>query len=203
VLWKKWRLLNGRQLYDVSVDPAQEHDIAAAHPGIVKQMREHYEKWWSGVEPTVNTLSDITIGSEAEPLTMLSAADWQDVFLDQQRQVRAGARRNGPWGLDVARDGEYVFELRRWPREAEVAVSAGVPELKHVDGGLPAGKALPIAKARLRVGTFEQTREVKPADTSVSFVVPLRKGQLKAQTWFYDADGKELCGAYYVYVRRQ
>ncbi|MBI4578535.1 MAG: hypothetical protein HY718_02465, partial [Planctomycetes bacterium] len=45
--------------------------------------------------------------------------------------------------------------------------------------------------------------DVKPGDTFASFVVPLHKGPAKAQTWFYDADGKELCGAYYVYVQRK
>jgi hypothetical protein len=33
--------------------------------------------------------------------------------------------------------------------------------------------------------------------------VPLRKERVKAETWFYDADGKELCGAYYTYVERK
>lgn len=203
VLWKKWRLLNGKELYDVSTDLAQKNNIAAAHPDVVQRMREHYEKWWADVEPTVNTLSDITIGSDAEPVTMLSAADWQDVFLDQQRQVRVGEAKNGPWGLDVARTQEYMFELRRWPREANAPLVAGLPKLQQVDGSFPAGKALPIARAKLRVGDFEATRDVGEHDTSVNFPVPLQKGRVKAQTWFYDVDGKELCGAYYVYVYRK
>jgi arylsulfatase A-like enzyme len=203
VLWKRWRLLNGKELYELSADPGQGHNVAEAHPEIVARMREHYEKWWDDIEPTVNMFSDITIGSDAERVTLLSAADWQDVFLDQQRQVRRGERRSGPWGLDVARDGEYVFELRRWPREANTLLSAGLPPFKQVDGTLPEGAPLPLTRAKLRVGTFEQTREVKKDDTFVSFVVPLRKGPVQAQTWFYDADGKEVCGAYYTYVERK
>ncbi len=203
VLWKRWRWLEGKKLYDLSSDPGQERNVADAHPDIVARMREHYEKWWADLEPNLNTFSDLTIGSDAEPVTLLSAADWQDVFLDQQRQVRAGLTRGGPWGLEVARDGQYVFELRRWPREANVPLTAGLPPFKQVDGTLQEGVALPIAKAKLRVGTFEQSREVKPDDTSVSFVVPLNKGKSKAETWFYDAAGKQLCGAYYVYVQRK
>jgi hypothetical protein len=203
VLWKRWRFLNNKELYDLTSDPTQDRNLADAHPDVVTKMRQHYEKWWADIEPAVNTLSDITIGSDAEPMTRLSAADWQDVFLDQQKQVRHGDSRSGPWGLDVARDGQYTFELRRWPREANVALSAGMPVLKHVDGELPEGTALPIAKAKLRVGESEQTCDVKPEDTFVSFVAPLQKGQTKAQTWFYDANGKVLCGAYYVYVERR
>ncbi len=203
VLWRKWRLLNDRELYDVAADPAQDHDVAAAHPDVVARMREHYAKWWAEIEPGLDAFSDLTIGSDAEPVTLLSPADWQDVFLDQQRQIRRGEARSGAWGLDVARDGEYVFELRRWPREADAPLAAGVPACRQVDGTLPAGVALPIAKAKLRVGDFQQERAVKPGDKAVLFDVPLRKGPTRAQTWFYDADGKELCGAYYVYVHRR
>lgn len=203
VLWKQWRLLNDRELYDVAADPGQEHDVADAHPEVVKKMREHYAKWWAAIEPRVNTFSDIIVGSEAEPVTILSAADWQDVFLDQQLQVRKGEPRGGAWGLEVARGGEYEFELRRWPREADMPLTAGLPAFKLVDGELPPGVALPIAKAKLRVDDVEQSRDVKPENKAVSFTVSLKKGAVKAQTWFYDASGKELCGAYYVYVQRK
>jgi arylsulfatase len=206
VLWKRWRLLPGRpgwELYDLSTDPGQERDVADQHPDVVKAMSEHYEKWWAEVEPAMNELSNLTVGSEAEPETLLSAADWQDVFLDQQRQVRGGLARSGPWGLKVAEDGQYVFELRRWPREADHPLATGLPLHKQVDGELPPGKALPIAKARLRVGASEQTQDVKPEDKHVRFSVPLKKGETRAQTWFYDVDGQELCGAYYVYVHRE
>jgi hypothetical protein len=203
VLWKKWRLIEGMKLYDVSKDPAQEHDVASANGDIVAKMREHYERWWADVEPAVNELADVSIGSEAEPETMLSAADWQDVFVDQQLQVRAGVERSGPWRLNVVRDGRYVFELRRWPREADAALSAGLPPFKFFDGEYPEGKALPIAKAKLGIGEIERTSNVTPGDKQVRFTVELKAGRTKAQTWFYDADGKELCGAYYVYVHRE
>lgn len=203
VMWNRWRLLNDTELYDLRSDPGQQRDVAAEHPEIVRKLREHYAQWWKDIEPGVNVLSAVTIGSDAEPVTLLSAADWQDVFLDQQLQVRRGERRNGAWGLDVAREGEYEFELRRWPREADIPLAAGVPAFRHVDGELPAGAALPIARARLVAGDIEQVCEVGPAETRVRFAVPLARGPVRMQTWFYDADGSELCGAYYVYVHRK
>jgi hypothetical protein len=68
---------------------------------------------------------------------------------------------------------------------------------------LPAGKALPIAAARLQIAGQDQTVQVSAADKTAVFRVRLkgrRKTQLRA--WFQDAAGQDLCGAYYAYVRR-
>lgn len=202
VLWNKWRLIHGTDLYDVATDLAQDHNVAGEHPEVVAKMRGHYETWWADVEPRVNELSPLVVGSDAEPTTLLSPADWQDVILDQQRDVRVALPRNGPWNLEVSRDGVYVFELRRWPREADVAIRAGVPPFKAVDGELPEGKALPIAKATLKVGDIQLSSPVSADDKFIRFSIPLKKGDVQAQTWFYDDAGTELCGAYYVYVER-
>jgi arylsulfatase len=202
VIWNQWRLTSGKELYDIRADLKQDHNIAADHPDIVQKMREHYEKWWADIEPRVNQLSDIPIGKTSEP-TLLSVADWQNRIMDQQKEVRAGPNRNAAWGIEVTMEGDYSFELRRWPREADAAIDAGVPPIKFVDGEYPAGKALPIAKARLVVGEQAFTSDVKADDKSVQFTVPLKPGKLHAQTWFYDSSGGELCGAYYVYVTRK
>ena len=37
---------------------------------------------------------------------------------------------------------------------------------------------------------------------NATFRVKLTAGKTHLKTWFYDAGGKELCGAFYVYVRR-
>ena len=36
----------------------------------------------------------------------------------------------------------------------------------------------------------------------MTFRVALEAGRTRLQTWFDDAEGRELCGAYYVYVHR-
>jgi arylsulfatase len=72
-----------------------------------------------------------------------------------------------------------------------------------VDGELPAGKALPIASARLAVGGLDQRTDAPSGVKSVTFTAMLDPGPTQLQSWFYDASGKEVCGAYYVYVRRK
>jgi hypothetical protein len=72
-----------------------------------------------------------------------------------------------------------------------------------VDGSFPEGRALPIAKARLRVGGFDATVRVSATDKEAVFETRLKTGKTQLQTWFYDAQGRELCGAFYVEVLRK
>lgn len=202
VLWDHWRLVKGTELYDIAADPGQQHDIARKHPKVVRQMLDHYDRWWADIEPTVNQLSPVHVGLESENPVLLSACDWQDVFLDQQRQVRLGERKNGAWGVEVAREGDYEIRLSRWPEEAHLPIASSAPEYQCADGTYPAGVALPIARARLSVADFDESRPVGPDDSDMIFRVRLPKGRTRLQTWFSDAQGRPLCGAYYVFVRR-
>ncbi|MGH9840435.1 MAG: hypothetical protein ACREEM_16785 [Blastocatellia bacterium] len=63
---------------------------------------------------------------------------------------------------------------------------------------------MPIAKARLKLAEVDETRAVSEQDKEIIFNVALKAGaKLQMQSWFYDAQGRELCGAYYAYVRRK
>jgi arylsulfatase len=167
-------------------------------------MQAHYEKWWAGVAPSLNDFSPISIGADQENPVTLSAADWANVYCDNMSDVRRGLDRNGPWHILVEKDGEYEIGLRRWPREADAAITAGVPAFKAVDGILPEGKALPIARARLKLGEIDQAKPVTAKDKEITFTLPLKAGKkLQLLSSFTDAKGKELCGAYFVYVRRR
>jgi arylsulfatase A-like enzyme len=204
VMWKKWRLVKGEELYDLTNDMGQKKNVAAEHPDVLKKMRDHYEKWWAGVAPKIDDFSPISIGSDKENPVCLSAADWANVYCDNMHNLREGVNRNGPWHLLVEQDGTYEIALRRWPKEADAAISAGVPAFKAVDGGLPPGKALPIVRARLKIGGVDETKAVAAGDKEVIFTVKLKTGtRTKMETWFLDADGKQLCGAYFAYVHRK
>jgi len=202
VLWKRWRLINNTSLYDLSTDPGQTTNVIASYPDVVAQMRSHYEAWWAGVAPTVNTFSRLTIGSDAANPVLLASPEWRNVHLNQQREVRTAPVKNGPWTIEVERAGDYQIDLRRWPVEADTAITAGLPPYTAVDGTYVAGKALPIRQARLKVATFDQTVPVAATDKAISFTVTLPPGSTDLQTWFLNANGGLLTGAYYVYVNR-
>lgn len=207
VLWKRWRLLEDRELYNLETDPEQQDNVFDQHPQVVQKMRGELYDWWNEVGPTANQPQRVVVGSDQENPSRLTACEWLDVFVDQQGQVRKGVEKSGYWLLDVHQAGTYEFELRRWPREIDRPLQSGLP-----DGS---GKALPISKAsfflsnyhHLNVGQkrpygFEGlTKQVRPEDTSVTFTVPLEKGPIALHTWFQGED--TMLSAYYVYVTRK
>jgi arylsulfatase len=206
VLWKRWRLLEDRELYDLESDPLQETNVIDENPDVVKRMREHLHAWWDEVGPTANEPQRVVIGSDHENPSRLTACEWLDVFVDQQKQVRGGIEKSGYWLLDVAEAGVYEFELRRWPRELDRPL---------VEGDEHGWGALPIRRAGLFISDYHHmsigekkpygfeglTKPVKRSDTAAVFTLPLEKGPMALHTWF-DGKGTTL-SAYYVYVTRK
>ncbi len=206
VLWKGWRLLEDRELYDLESDPLQTTNVIEEHPEVVARMRDHLYEWWDEVAPTANEPQRIVIGDDIENPMMLTGCEWLDVFVDQQRQIRVGTRKTGYWLLDVAEAGEYEFALRRWPREIDVPL-ASAPE---------GGTALPITSARIFISDhhhldigdkppygFEGLRTaVDSDDTEARFTVTLPEGPMALHTWF-DEGREVITSAYYVYVTRK
>lgn len=197
VIWNKWRLVRDRELYDIVADPGQRKDVAANHPDVVKAMREHYGRWWEEVSPKINDMVTTSIGSEKQNPVQLSSTDWEwpGTWADNAYWVReaVGGPRGGAWNVLVERDGVYEIALRRWPAELDLPLNA------REAGG---GKALPIAAARLQVAGLDLAAQTAPTDKAAVFRVHLPKGKTKLHGWFKDADGRDLCGAYYARVTR-
>ncbi len=186
VMTERWRLINGRELYDVQADPGQAKNVASEQPEVVARLRGVYETWWDHIDDRFDDYSRIVLGAEEENPTRLTAHDWH-APLEQvawhQGAVRAGAVGAGFWAVDVPQAGEYEFALRRWPREAKDA------------GNLHA------TQARLVIGDVDQTAAVADNTEEATFRVRLPAGPARLQTWLTGRDGA-VRGAYYVYVQR-
>ncbi len=210
VVWRSWRLVRGKELYDVAADRAQARDVAASHPDVVTKLRDHYETWWAGVEPSVNEYVPCAyLGSDREPVAALTSADWEGVYADNTGHVRTaiGGPRGSHWNVLVERPGDYEITLRRWPRETKAALGAKYdadPKLAAIGGKTyaPPSKTFPIAAGRVRVAGKEASAKTAPTEQEVTVRVALPAGRTTLQAWFQDADGHDLCGAFYVYVRR-
>ncbi len=203
VIWNQWRLVHGTELYDVRADRAQKNDLIGKNPDIAKKMKDHYEKWWSELEPLSGKFVATSIGAKAQPLTSLTSSDWQDLYTDNAGHVSmaAGGPRGGVWQIDVETAGEYEIALRRWPRELELPLSAGLsPPPFQLKGKKVT--VLPVAAAKVAIqGKTASAKSSGKDAKEIVLRLTLERGTTQMQAWFQDAGGADLAGAFYAYVR--
>jgi len=196
VLWNKWRLVGRERLYDVSSDPHQDRNVAAEHPEIADAMQEYYEKWWAKTNPLFKQRRYIHLGSEKANPVMLYSSDWRGSYADNFGNLSRG-NQIGCWDVLVERKGEYKITLSRWHPAAGNALDA------PLQGPQGKGKAVPITKARIKVGNVDVAKPTVAGQKEISFTLHLEAGKTQLSTWFHDKDGKELCSAYYTLVERK
>ena len=214
VMTDQWRLVNGKELYDINKDRAQLNDVSDDYPDTVYKLRDEYERWWDLVNPGFDEEIPIALGLDSHPVR-LSSHDWRgdgDHVVWNQSQIRQGRITNSYLEVDVKTAGTYEVKLCRWPVEGNgrkicegidgddiVWNKDGVDKRQH--HFYTGGKALNIVEASLSIGGIQCQAEVNDHDWSVTFRINLNKGPDHLQTFFRLADGREL-GAYYTYVKK-
>jgi arylsulfatase B len=193
VMSDRWRLVNGKELYDIHADPAQKDDVANAHFDVVRRLGRAYEDWWTEVSQRFDEYCEIVIGSDRENPTRLTCHDWHGGNEPpwNQTHILKGERADGFWAVEVAQAGEYEFALHRWPRELDQPIEAAIP----------GDQAIQASTARLTIGEIDLTGPVAAGAKEIVFRTSLKTGKMKLQTWLTAADGASR-GAYFVYVRR-
>ena len=85
-----------------------------------------------------------------------------------------------------------------------MTINAASPRTEIADGIFEEGRAIPIKKARMQIGTEPaKMKSVTPRDESAIFSATLKPGHTRLYTWFLGENGDPLVGAYYVYVNRK
>jgi hypothetical protein len=211
----RWRLLSGikgaargePELYELADDTLQRTNLIAAKPEVAKAPRAAYDSWWNTTEPLTRQRASISLGHPHGGLALLNSAERRDGAMHGMEGLLQGVKRRGVWDVEVARAGTFEFALRRWPEASGLALRAAAPAWKPRDtatpdhAGFPAGVALPIAGAQLRVGEQRASAVVADADCAAVFRLPLKAGRTEVEATFQDADGKHLCSAFFVTVR--
>ncbi|WP_299555844.1 arylsulfatase [Seonamhaeicola sp.] len=211
VMQNKWRLVNGKELYNIETDKSQKHDIAAEHPEKVEEMKAFYENWWKRVSVQFDEEIYFKIGTaEENPITLTC----HDVHADNgnqpwnQRYIRSGAKGKGYWSIDIKEEGDYEVSLRRYPIEADVLINGTVPPItKEEKPGLQndyvEGVNLNYTKASIKIGdNVSESVAVSNDDKSANFNVHLTKGKTQMNASFFNAKGEENI-AYYVYIKKK
>jgi hypothetical protein len=183
VMTERWRLVDGKELYDIEADPGQKTDKAEDHPEVVHKLRADYEAWWASLKTDMEQTVRYVLGGDENPMT-LSSHDWLMPGTEQaawhQNHIKRGDLINGPWAVKVKKKGTYKISLYRWAPYLDRAMNA--------------------REARLEVGDTHQTLSLAAEDTCAAFTLKLEPGPTMLQTWIKNSEGKEH-GAYYVKVQ--
>ena len=216
VMSQGWRLINGKELYNIETDPGQEQDISGKHPEKVAKMRAFYDAWWAELEPTFARTTELHIGHHDHPVVSLTSHDWiQEAYPpwnQQQNRAKLPIRTNsknlkhqGHWAIKVIKSGLYEVEVRRWPAESGKKINESLPAGEQVPGADRAFRAQPghgigatSATMRLNGKDFDTIAVDNDAD-SVTFEVNLTKGVHQLSPFFSIPQGE--LGCYYAIVR--
>jgi len=196
VMTEQYRLVNGEELYDIVKDPGQQNDIAQDHPGVVKQLRAEYDRWWDSLKPVFDDVVRFDLGGAQNPTTLMSH-DW---FMEgttgsawHHVHVRRNELRNGPFMVNIVKPGTYRITPRRWP--AYVDEPSGVVKAKV---------AVRVAGEQSAAGDgliIHNAIQVDPDKPVTALTLDLPAGPASLVATLTRPDG-EIFGAYYVQVER-
>lgn len=185
VMTPRWRLVEGRELYDIQQDPMQRTDVASKFPKVVANLRKEHLTWYQTVKSGM-VPSRIVIGSDLENPTDLTSQEWvMSSGGPPWAKTHVVKRKiaNSHWAIDVAVAGRYRFTISRWPNYIERPIDS---------------KA-----ARVRIAGQEKAGIIPEPDqqVSVSYEFDLPAGPTELKTWLTTPEGKTH-GAYFVTVER-
>ena len=185
VMQGSWRLIDGKALYNIKLDPGQENDIAGDHPGFVQILRRDYDAWWEEMQPSFEKIARYDLGGAENPTTLMSH-DWlveKGQAAWHQNHVRNNELRNGPFMVNIKKAGKYRITPMRWP--------------EYVDK--PSGSQWMKASVVTVSRTIEDESAVEPDLHSGSFELDLPAGHASLTTTLTLSNGKTF-GAYYLKV---
>ena len=182
---QRWRLVNGKMLFDALNDPDQNVDVFDRYPTVVSSLAQTYEQFWTSLPSSDDLLSRHVLGSDQISEVRLNAMDWYKGDSPWHQLHMPKFEGNGKWAVDVARAGVYRIELRHYPREA--------PE------------ALYAKQAFVVVGDHRAEIELDEGDTFAVIEMPLKPGHFDLETGFVPGERstrENPWGALFAYVQR-
>ena len=176
----EYRLIDGRELFDMKKDAEQIFNIGPENPKIVDNLRFQYEEWYKEVSTRFDEYCQLVLGSPEQNPTELTCFDWHGTAVPwHQVHIQSRAEANGYWAVEIERAGRYRFTLRERPAAARHPLRA--------------------TAARVKIGDRVITQAVKPGVTGAVFETELQAGKTQLQTWLAESGGV-LRGAYFVEV---
>ncbi|MBC8354035.1 MAG: arylsulfatase [Planctomycetes bacterium] len=210
VMTTRWRLNNGKELYDIKADPGQTKNVATDHAPVVHRLTAFYDAWWDELTPTFAQDCSIYLGHPADNPATLTCHDWITTGTTpwnhaSVRSAMSGGANTGFWNVKIVEAGSYEIRIRRWPQESDQAIDAALPPGADVPGAQAyrarPGKAFHAIKATIDIGGQSAETAVASGDKEAVFNLKLSAGVTRLSSRFMSADGKEI-GGYYAYVKK-
>ncbi|ADE53527.1 arylsulfatase [Coraliomargarita akajimensis] len=216
VMTEDWRLAQSSEwgegtleLTNAQQDPGQTRNLIDSELEVANELKAAYETWWAALSPSFDQVWPFYLGLDSKPVTMTAHA-WHSltacVGIYTQDHCRRGVVHNGYLLIQIERAGSYRFDLRRWPREVDQPICAGLPARTGVPyvSDWAEGTALPICRAQLLVENAagderiaDLNRAVDEQMCAADFQLNLDCGLYRLVSVFTDKDGVER-GAYYI-----
>ena len=205
VMSSEWRLIDGKELYNLADDQGQVNDLADKHPDLVSEMNLFYDKWWAGVEPDIK-YAEIPLGNEiANPVTITvhdmhttEALPWNQV------QIREGKLfPEGYYSVKVQDEGEYSFKLYRYPPESGLSLNATpeeIPGTSYLDY-LPKGEMIAVKNAMVEIGGNTILAATHLDQPYIELKTNLKPGSHTLKSNFITAGNLEI-PAYYIQIEK-
>lgn len=210
-MWKQWRLINGEELYDVEKDREQRKNIAKEYPDIVEKLRNEYELWWAKVIEHADEEIPLHIGDFETFLSPHDVRGDNEECAFSQSRIRKGQIAYSYWEIFVEEEGEYEFDVRRWPKSHSRNITMGIEEddiewnKEEIEPGFESmysgGNALDIIRLDVSIGQKKLSFDVNDNMESVKFKTNIKKGNMHLKTIFTDCKGFKRV-AYFVYIRK-
>jgi len=172
----RWRLVNGTKLYDVTIDPRQNKDVAEKNPQVLDELRNAYEAYWADLPDQASTLSRHLLGHpDCLDEIALNGMDW---YRGASPWNNGAYKRpsSGAWAVTVVEKGRYQFECRFFPRTADKPAGASGAQIK-----IGEQTAMSDLSEKAKKTTFELSLESGDYDLEASFAGKNRFGAL----WVY------------------
>lgn len=211
VMTERWRLVNGRELYDIQQDREQRTDVHHQYPEVVDRLRQAYEKWWEIVSTQYDREVPIVLSEEEVVFTTHDLRNEECETAWNQMQIRQGKCVFGYYEVEVRTSGQYIISLSRWPFTENIPITEGISEdisfhraaIQEKNWGFYTGSVpLPAAKACLTLQGKTYETVVQEGETHVDFAVKLEEGMDRLEAWFADENGNAMTAAYYVKVKK-
>ncbi|MDE2921438.1 MAG: arylsulfatase [Acidobacteriota bacterium] len=99
------------ELYDLETDPGESVNLIAEQPDVAAGMRDAYLAWFedvSSTRPDNYAPPRIVVGTDQEPVTVLTRQDWRRITDDQGWRPTS----RGRWLLSAKQDTTFDIEVR-------------------------------------------------------------------------------------------